>query len=71
MLAYIHSLDKAALNQVIPCKGFSGRPFENPLWHILMQLIYHSISHRAEIAGQLTALGHSPGNLDFIIYLRE
>ncbi|MEM8861553.1 MAG: DinB family protein [Chloroflexota bacterium] len=71
MLAYIKSLDEAALDQAIPYQGFSGRSFENTLWHILMQLIYHGISHRAEIAGQLTELGHSPGNLDFIIYLRE
>ena len=71
MLAYVRSLDEAQLDQVISYKGFSGREFENTLWHILIQLIYHGISHRAEIAGQLTQLGHSPGNLDFIIYLRE
>ena len=68
---YLNMLTDQQLDQQIMYKGFSGREFNNTLWHILMQIINHGASHRAELAGKLTELGHSPGDLDFLIYLRQ
>lgn len=37
-----------------------------PLWQPAMQVILHSMQHRAELAEALTKRGASPGELDFI-----
>ena len=70
-MAYLQTLDNEQLDRPVVYKGFSGREFENTLWHILMQLVNHGVAHRAELVGKLTELGHSPGDLDFLIYLRR
>ena len=35
------------------------------------RVAYHLDQHRAELAYILSSLGHSPGNLDLVIYLRQ
>lgn len=35
------------------------------------QVVYHGIQHRAEIAELISAWGHSPGDMDYLDYLRD
>lgn len=49
--------------------GDSQRQYVNPLWALMTHCVTHGMQHRSEVAMVITELGHSPGNLDFIIHV--
>jgi len=68
MRRFLDGLTEQALNgairYVIP-----GAKRERVVWHIVVDLIFHAAQHRSEAAALLTALGHSPGDLDFTEFM--
>jgi len=70
MQAYLASLTEGDLEQTIHYQTTSGKPMADKLAYILHHVVLHGMQHRAEIAAILTDLGHSPGNIDLIVYLR-
>lgn len=71
MRAYVSSLSDEQINHPIFYKSTDGAPYEALLWQLLVHIVNHGTQHRSEAAAMVTDLGHSPGNIDLIIYLRE
>jgi len=71
LLAYVNSLDDEALSRVVRYQSTTGVSRETPLWQVLVHVVNHGTQFRGEAALALTRYGHSPGNLDFMHWLRE
>jgi uncharacterized damage-inducible protein DinB len=48
-----------------------GEPHERALWEAMMHVVDHGIQHKSEAAAILTGMGHSPGDIDLIVYLNQ
>ncbi|MFN8484653.1 MAG: DinB family protein [Anaerolineae bacterium] len=69
--AFIAGLTQADLDATVHYKTTKGQPYEETLWRLLAHLANHGTQHRSEVAALLTEFGHSPGDLDMIVYLRQ
>lgn len=67
--ALVAATDDAGWERIIEF-AFPGAPsLRLPMWQTLSQVMLHGIQHRAEAAVLLTRAGHSPGNMDYILWL--
>ena len=67
MRLFLEGLTEEVLNSTIRYV-IPGAQRERIVWHILVDLILHAAQHRSEAAALLTAFGHPPGDLDFIMF---
>ncbi|MGH2583919.1 MAG: DinB family protein [Dehalococcoidia bacterium] len=70
MRAYLATLDDEALEGSFRYRRSSGAMSDALMrWHTLVHVVNHGTQHRSEAASLLTAFGHSPGDLDFGLFL--
>jgi len=68
---FLSELTPARLGGVVDYLTIEGEPRSYPLWQLMLQQVNHATQHRSEAAVMLTQFGHSPGDLDFVVYLRQ
>jgi uncharacterized damage-inducible protein DinB len=71
MYAFLDTLGDADLSRVVEYTTTGGQQYANTLWHLMVHLVNHGTQHRGELAMLLTELGHSPGDIDMITFVRE
>lgn len=71
MREYLSALEDDDVTRVVTYTRTTGEAQHDRLDHILAHVVLHGMQHRAECAAMLTDFGHSPGNIDYILYLRE
>lgn len=57
--------------RVVTYANTRGQTWRKPLWQMLLHQVNHGTQHRSEVAAMLTQFGHSPGELDLIIYIDD
>ena len=64
---YVNRLTDKGINL-----GYGDDPSKGPkVWQTILHVVTHGIQHRSETAAILTGYGHSPGELDFDLFLQE
>jgi uncharacterized damage-inducible protein DinB len=71
MWAYLDSLHDEDLARIVSYYNDEGVFRERILWHCLFHVVNHGMQHRSEAANLLTTYGHSPGDIDFTLFLNE
>jgi uncharacterized damage-inducible protein DinB len=68
---YIADLRADDLAAIVRYTNAKGEPQAYPRWQLVLHQALHAAQHRSEVALLLSALGHSTGWLDYLIYIDE
>ena len=71
MRAYLASLRDVDMETHRYYNTPAGDARDRIFWHCLFHVVNHGTQHRSEAAALLTDYGHSPGDLDFTVFLNE
>jgi uncharacterized damage-inducible protein DinB len=68
---YLTPLSDADFDRRVKFTLASGASNEQPLGQLVIHLVNHGTAHRAETGLLLERLGHSPGDLDYLLFIRD
>jgi uncharacterized damage-inducible protein DinB len=71
MREFLNGLTDEAIHQKVSYKNLQGTAFTHTMWQLLVHVVNHGTQHRSEAAHFLTQFGHSPGDIDLSVYIRE
>ncbi len=69
--SYLAGLGDEDLVRKVTYRRRAGRRASATLWHLLLHILMHGVHHRSEAGALLTLHGASPGDIDFLIFLRR
>jgi len=69
MRVFLAKLSDSDVQRVVHYTNTQGQTYAAPLWQMMAHLVNHGTQHRSEAAMTLSALGHSPGDLDLLVFL--
>jgi len=67
--AFVSGLTDEAMDRTYEYTIPNGPKTQMILWKMMLHIVNHGTQHRSEIAVKLTEFGHSPGDLDYIMYV--
>jgi uncharacterized damage-inducible protein DinB len=71
LMDFVSELSDERLKGTFSYTNTSGQPFTRVLWQAMAHVVNHGTQHRSEAAAILTDLGHSPGDLDMILFFLD
>ena len=69
--ALVASLGTADLKRTLDYKATDGKPYAQPLWHLLQHVVNHATHHRSEVATMVTMTKGSPAPTDMVLFYRQ
>ena len=71
LMDFVAGLTDERLRSELDYTSTEGRRHRRVQWETMVHLVNHGTQHRAEAAAMLTACGHSPGDIDLVVFLDE
>jgi uncharacterized damage-inducible protein DinB len=66
---FLAALTEHDLTRMVAYRNTRGERWAYPLWQQMVHQVNHATQHRSEIALMLTRFGHSPGDLDLLVFV--
>jgi uncharacterized damage-inducible protein DinB len=71
LMKFLSNLTDERLYTKFKYTSTEGFQYERLLWETMAHLVNHGTQHKTEAAAILTGFGHSPGDIDLIVYINE
>jgi uncharacterized damage-inducible protein DinB len=68
---WAHGITPVSAVTPVSYNDMRGNPWSQPLWQLILHVVNHGTHHRGQVSGFLRSLGHTPPQLDLVLYYRE